>query len=82
MDEEFTCCSRLFTNPGFNNEEANQHIAEVMRGDLTITVNGIGNIAISQERMLFFGTDGRVDEVYVDEGGEAAVEIGRGIMPA
>ena len=52
-------------NPG---KEANQRLAEVVRGDLTTTVNGIGNITISQERMLFFSTDGRVGEVYVNEG--------------
>ena len=56
-------------NPfGGSGEETNQQLVEVTRGDLTITVNGIGNIAISEERMLSFGSDGKVEKVYVEEG--------------
>ena len=56
-------------NPfGGGEEKAGQQLVEVKRGDLTITVNGIGNIVIGEERMLSFSRDGKVAEVYVDEG--------------
>ncbi|MFC1917035.1 efflux RND transporter periplasmic adaptor subunit [Chloroflexota bacterium] len=61
--------STVACNPfGKNGEEDNQQLPKVMRGDLTITVNGIGNIAISEERMLSFGSDGKVEKVYIEEG--------------
>ena len=56
-------------NPfGGGGEEANQQLVEVSRGDLTVTINGIGNIIIAEERMLSFGSDGKVERVYVEEG--------------
>jgi len=56
-------------NPfGGGEEEANQQLVEVTRGDLTVTVNGIGNIVIPEERMLSFGSDDKVERVYVEEG--------------
>ena len=60
-------------NPfGGSEAESNQQLVEVMRGDLTVTVNGIGNIAISEERMLSFGSSGKVEKVYIEEGDEAS----------
>ncbi len=58
-------------NPFGGGGEAAQQLAEVIRGDLTITVNGIGNIVISEDRMLSFGSDGKVEEIYVEEGDKA-----------
>ena len=56
-------------NPfGGSETESNQQVIEVTRGDLAVTVNGIGNIAIAEERHLSFGSTGKVDEVYVEEG--------------
>ena len=60
-------------NPfGGSEEEANQQLVEVMRGNLAVTVNGIGNIAISEERMLSFGSSGKVEKVYIEEGDKAS----------
>ena len=40
-------------NPfGSSGGKANQQLDKVMRGDLTVTVNGIGNIDIPEEREL------------------------------
>jgi len=56
-------------NPfGGSEAESNQQLVEVTRGDLTVTVNGIGNIAIAEERTLSFGADGKVEEIYIEEG--------------
>ncbi len=56
-------------NPfGGGEAESNQQVIEVTRGDLTVTVNGIGNIAIAEERQLSFGSEGKVEEIYVEEG--------------
>ncbi|MFC2069252.1 biotin/lipoyl-binding protein [Chloroflexota bacterium] len=52
---------------GGNTKEVGQQV-EVVRGDLTITVSGSGSIEVSNERKLAFGSDGRIDEIYVDEG--------------
>jgi HlyD family secretion protein len=49
-------------------EEAPQEQVKVTRGDLTITVNGIGNMVIDEEQILSFGSAGKVEEVNVDEG--------------
>ena len=58
-------------NPFGGGGEAAQQLTEVIRGDLAITVNGIGNIAISEERMLSFSSDGKVEEINVEEGDKA-----------
>ncbi|MBU2534821.1 MAG: efflux RND transporter periplasmic adaptor subunit [Chloroflexi bacterium] len=56
-------------NPfGGSEAESNQQVIEVTRGDLAVTINGIGNIAIAEERQLSFGSVGKVEEVYVEEG--------------
>ena len=43
-------------NPfGGNEQEVTQQLVEVMRGDLTVTVSGSGNIEVSTEAKLAFG---------------------------
>ncbi len=49
-------------------EEAEWQLVEVVRGDLTVIVSGSGNISVSQDASLAFGTGGKVDKVYVEEG--------------
>jgi len=53
---------------GGNKQETTQQSVEVVRGDLTVTVSGSGNIEISNEIKLAFGVAGRVDKIYVEEG--------------
>jgi len=60
-------------NPfGGSEQEATEQLAEVVRGDLTVTVSGSGNLEVSNEAMLAFGVGGRVDKVYIEEGGEVS----------
>ena len=49
-------------------EEISQRIVEVVRGDLTVTVSGSGNVDVSSERNLAFGSSGKIDKIYVTEG--------------
>jgi macrolide-specific efflux system membrane fusion protein len=35
---------------------------------LTVSVDGSGNIAVSEDANLTFGTEGEVERVYVEEG--------------
>jgi multidrug efflux pump subunit AcrA (membrane-fusion protein) len=49
-------------------EEAGEQLVEVVRGDLTVMVSGSGNITVSQDASLAFGTGGKVEAVYVEEG--------------
>jgi HlyD family secretion protein len=53
---------------GGGEEAAGEQEVEVVRDDLTVTVSGSGNIAVSQEASLAFGTGGKVDKIYVKEG--------------
>ena len=53
---------------GGGEEETTGQLAEVVRGDLTISVSGSGSMAVSDEANLTFGSSGKVDEIYVDEG--------------
>jgi len=56
-------------NPfGGDEEEDNQGLVEVVRGDLAISVSGSGNIEVSDEGKLAFGVGGRIDRIYVEEG--------------
>ena len=56
-------------NPfGGDEEEDNQRLVEVVRGDLAISVSGSGNIEVSDEGKLAFGVGGRIDRIYVEEG--------------
>lgn len=49
-------------------QEAEWQLIEVVRGDLTVIVSGSGNIGVSQDASLAFGTGGKVDKIYVEEG--------------
>ena len=56
-------------NPfGGDKEEVSQQLVEVVRGDLTVSVSGSGNIEVSNEVDLVFGVGGRIDKIYVEEG--------------
>jgi len=59
-----TACNSL----GGGEEDTSQQLVEVVRGDLTVTVSGSGNIEVSNEMKLAFGVGGRVDKIYVQEG--------------
>lgn len=60
-------------NPlGSNKPEVTQQLVEVVRGDLTVTVSGSGNLGVSNEIKLAFGVGGRVDKIYVEEGDEVS----------
>ena len=48
--------------------EVSQREVEVVRGDLVIAVTGSGNIDVADEATLAFGSGGKVEEVYVDDG--------------
>jgi len=47
-------------------------LVEVVRGDLTVIVSGSGNITVSQDASLAFGTGGKVEVVYVEAGDEVS----------
>jgi len=49
-------------------EEAEWQLVEVMRDDLTISISGSGNIGVSHEASLAFGSGGKVDKIHVEEG--------------
>jgi HlyD family secretion protein len=47
---------------------AGAEIVEVVRGDLSVVVSGSGNITVSKDASLAFGTGGKVESVYVEDG--------------
>jgi RND family efflux transporter MFP subunit len=49
-------------------EAAVKQTAEVVRGDLVVTVNADGNLDMTHEAKLKFGTPGTVKGIYVKEG--------------
>lgn len=53
------------------NGEGEVELVEVVRGDLTVMVSGSGNIAVSQDAKLAFGTGGTVEAVYFEAGDRA-----------
>jgi len=53
-------------------EETSQQLAEVVRGDLAISVSGSGNIETYHEAWLTFGSGGRVDRINAEEGDEVS----------
>ncbi|MFQ6121729.1 MAG: efflux RND transporter periplasmic adaptor subunit [Dehalococcoidales bacterium] len=53
-------------------EEISQQLVEVVRGDLTVTVSGSGNIEAFHEAWLTFSSGGRIDKIYVKEGDEVS----------
>jgi len=55
---------------GEGDEEVYWQPAEVVRGDLTVIVSASGNIGVSNEAKLTFGSGGKVDKLYVEEGDE------------
>ncbi len=59
-------------NPFGGEEEVTEELVEVVRGDLTVTVSGSGNIEVSDEMKLAFGVAGRVDKIYIEEGDEVS----------
>ncbi len=57
---------------GGTEEEVSQQLVEVERGNLIISVSGSGNIEVSNEAKLAFGSGGRVDKILVSEGDEVS----------
>jgi len=56
-------------NPfGGDQEEVSPQEVKVVRGDLIVSVSGSGNIVVSDEVNLAFGSGGKIDRIYVDEG--------------
>jgi len=55
---------------GAGEEADTSQLVEVVRGDLSVIVSGSGNIAVSDEANLTFGSSGKVDGIYVEEGDE------------
>ena len=55
---------------GEGGEEVFWQPAEVVRGDLTVIVSASGNIGVSNEAKLAFGSSGKIDKLYVEEGDE------------
>jgi HlyD family secretion protein len=53
-------------------EETSQQLVEVVLGDLIVSVSGSGNIAVADEARLTFGSGGKIDKIYVDEGDEVS----------
>ncbi len=62
-----TACSPLG-----GDEETTPQLVEVVLGDLTISISGSGNIAVADEARLTFGSGGKIDKIYVDEGDEVS----------
>jgi len=54
-------------NPLGEAEETTQQLADVIRGDLIVSVSGSGNIEASDEARLSFGSGGRLDKIHVEE---------------
>ncbi len=60
-------CLVLAGSVGCKKEETSQQLVEVVRGDLTVSVSGSGNIGVSQEVKLTFGSNGKIDKIYINE---------------
>lgn len=59
-----TACDLL----GGGEEEVNQQLVKVARGDLIVSITGSGKIETSLEARLAFGSAGKVDKILVEEG--------------
>jgi len=64
---------------------AGADLVEVVRGDLAVIVSGSGNISVSQDASLAFGTGGKVEAVYVKAGdkvsqGEVLAKLDTGVL--
>lgn len=57
---------------GSQNSGVVQELVPVARGDLTVTVNGSGNLETVNNRRLSFSSAGQVGEIYVKEGQNVA----------
>ena len=68
-----TLASATACNPFAGGEEVTERLVEVVRGDLTVTVSGSGNIEISNELKLTFSVAGKIEKIHVKEGDEASV---------
>jgi len=51
---------------------AGAELVEVVRGDLAVIISGSGNITVSRDASLAFGTGGKVEAVYVEAGDEVS----------
>jgi RND family efflux transporter MFP subunit len=51
-----------------NSGSAEVELVKVVRGDLTVTVSGSGNISVSKDASLAFGTGGTVETIDVEAG--------------
>ncbi|MFC1904016.1 efflux RND transporter periplasmic adaptor subunit [Chloroflexota bacterium] len=63
----FSACS-----PFGEDEKTVEQQVEVARGDLMVSVSGSGNIEAAREAKLTFGSGGRIDKIYIDEGDEVS----------
>ena len=57
---------------GGDQEGDSQQLVEVVRGDLIVSVSGSGNIVVSNEANLTFGSGGKIARIYADEGDEVS----------
>ena len=67
-------------NPLGDGGQSTQQAVAVTRGDLMVSVSGSGNIEASKEARLSFGSGGRIERIYVEEGdtvskGEVLAEL-------
>jgi len=53
---------------GGGQEEVSQQLIEVVRGDLIVSISGSGNLVVSDEANLAFGSGGKIAKIYVAEG--------------
>jgi len=66
-------------------EAAGAELVEVVRGDLAVIVSGSGNITVSHDASLAFGTGGKVEAVYVEAGdqvsqGDVLAKLDTGVL--
>lgn len=54
-------------NPAARTGTPEEALVEVVRGDLAVTVSGSGNIEVSEDMVLTFGSAGKVDKIFVEE---------------
>jgi macrolide-specific efflux system membrane fusion protein len=60
--------------------ETTEQLVEIARGDIIVSVSGSGNLEATHEARLSFGSGGRIDRIYVEEGdvvsqGEVLAEL-------
>jgi HlyD family secretion protein len=56
-------------NP-LGDEQTTEQPFEVVRGDLIISVSGSGNVEAAEKARLSFGSGGRLERIYIEEGDE------------